>query len=169
MPTDGKMLAEVTFGKHKSTDEFIVLDELYPNVLIGLNCFCNNKCEVDIENKILKIKIRYQAETADSPYEGDCSEPPTNDKACVLQTEDKIEEPDVSKELLEKDNGDVNEMVEPAAKYLQDRQKKEKLSNLIGNVFALAKYPLGTGVGTEHFRDKNDNPPFKIAPYKDPS
>ena len=27
MPIDGKMLAEVTFGKHKNTDEFIVVDE----------------------------------------------------------------------------------------------------------------------------------------------
>ena len=30
MPIDGKMLAEVTFGKLKSTDEFFVVDELYP-------------------------------------------------------------------------------------------------------------------------------------------
>ena len=46
---------------------------------------------------------------------------------------------------------------------------KEKLSSLIGinrDVFALAKDPLGTAIGTEHFIDTNDNPPFKIAPYK---
>ena len=36
MPIDGKMITEVTFGKHKSTDKFIVVDKLYPNVLIGL-------------------------------------------------------------------------------------------------------------------------------------
>ena len=45
---DGKMLAEVTFGKHKSTDEFIVVDELYPHVLIGLKFPCDNKCQFDI-------------------------------------------------------------------------------------------------------------------------
>ena len=46
---------------------------------------------------------------------------------------------------------------------------KEKLSSLISiyrEVLALAKNPLGTGIGTEHFTDTNDNPPFKIAPYK---
>ena len=36
MPIDEKRIAEVTFGKHKSTDEFIVVDELYPDVLVGL-------------------------------------------------------------------------------------------------------------------------------------
>ena len=32
IPIDGKMLAEVTFRKHKSTDEFILVDELYLHV-----------------------------------------------------------------------------------------------------------------------------------------
>ena len=63
MPIDGKMLAEVTFGKHKSTDEFIVVDELYLYVLIGLKFLCDNKCQVHIENETLKIRIRDQAET----------------------------------------------------------------------------------------------------------
>ena len=52
---------------------------------------------------------------------------------------------------------------------MPDSQMKEKLSSLIGiyrDVFALAKAPLGTSIGTEHFKDTNDNPPFKIAPYK---
>ena len=56
MPIDGKMLAEVTFGKHKSTDDFIVVDELYPHVLIGLKFLCDNKCQVDIEMKLLKFE-----------------------------------------------------------------------------------------------------------------
>ena len=56
MPIDGKMLAEVAFGKHKSTDEFIVVDELYPHVLIGLKFLCDNKCQVDIETKLLKLE-----------------------------------------------------------------------------------------------------------------
>ena len=54
MPIDGKMIVEVTFGNHKSTDESIVLDELYPHVLIGLKLLCDNKCQVDIENETLK-------------------------------------------------------------------------------------------------------------------
>ena len=134
MSTDGKMLAEVTFGKHKSTDEFIVVDELYPHVLIGLKFLCDNKCQVDIENETLKIRIRDQAETTVPlyVYVGDRLEPPTDERACVLQTEDEIEEPVVSNEVLEKNEEDVNEIVELAASNLQDSQIKEKLSSLIG-------------------------------------
>ena len=60
MPIDGKKLAEATFGKHNSTDEFLVVDELYPHVLIGPKLLCDNKCQVDIENETLKIRIRDQ-------------------------------------------------------------------------------------------------------------
>ena len=62
----------------------------------------------------------------------------------------------------------MNEIVELAASDLQDSQIKEKLSSLIGiyrDVLALAKDPLGTAIGAEHFIDTNDNPPFKVAPY----
>ena len=48
---------------------------------------------------------------------------------------------------------------------------KEKLSSLTGvyrDVFALAKDPLGTAVGTEHFIDSNDSTLFEIAPYMFP-
>ena len=119
MPIDGKMIAEVTFGKHKSTDEFIVVDELYPHVLIGLKFLCDNKCQVDIENESLKIRIRDQAEPT-VPLYVDHLEPPTDERACVLQTEDEIEEPVVSNEVLEKNDEDVNEIVELAASDLQD-------------------------------------------------
>ena len=43
------------------------------------------------------------------------------------------------------------------------------MSSLIGSyrdVFAPAKDPLGTAIGTEHFIDTNDNPPFKVALYE---
>ena len=167
MPIDGKMIAEVTFGKHKSTDEFIVVDELYPHVLIGLKFLCDNKCQVDLENETLTLKIRDEAETTVPLYVADRLEPPTDEKACVFQTEEEIEEPVV--EVLEKTDGDVKEIVEFAASELQDSLIKEKLSSLIGSyrdVFALAKDSFGTAIGTERFIDTNDNPPFKIAPYK---
>ena len=125
MPIDGKMLAEVTFGKHKSTDEFIVVDELYPHVLIGLKFLCDNKCQVDIENETLKIRTRDQAETTVPLYVGDRLEPPTDERACVLQIEDEIEEPVVSNVLLEKNDEDINEIVELAASDLQDSQIKK--------------------------------------------
>ena len=58
--------------------------------------------------------------------------PLTDEKACVLQTDHEIEDPDVSNQIIEKDNGDVSEIVELAASDLQDSQLKGKLSNLIG-------------------------------------
>ena len=77
MPIDGKMIAEVTFGKHKSRDMFIVSDELYPHVLIGLFLLCDNKCQVDLENETVKFRIGDQAETTVHLYVGDPLEPPT--------------------------------------------------------------------------------------------
>ena len=168
MPIDGKMIAEVTFGKHCSTDEVFVVDGLYLNVLIGVKFLCYNKFQIDIGNETFKIEKRDQAETKLPLFVGDRLEPPTDERACVLQTEDEIEEPVVSNEVLEKNDEDVNEIVELAASELQDSQIKEKLSGLIGfyrDVFAPAKDPLGTAIGTEHFIDTNDNPPFKIARY----
>ena len=158
------MLPEVTFAKHKSTDEYIVVDEMYPH---GLKFLCDNKCQVDIQIETLKIRIRDQAETTVPLHVGDRLEPPTNEMACILQTEEEVEEPVVSNEILEKNDEDVNEIVELAATDLQDSQIKEKLSSLIGiyrDVFALAKDLLGTAIETDHFIDTNDNPPFKIAP-----
>ena len=136
---------------------------MYTRVLIGLKFLCDNKCQVDIENGTLKIRIRDQAKTTIPLYVGDHLEPPTTERACVLQTKAKIEEPVVSNEVLEERS--------------QDDQIKEKLSSLIGvyrDVFALAKDHLGTGIGTEHFLDTNDNPlfntaPYKVAPYKLPA
>ena len=168
MPIDEKMSAEVTFGKHKSTDEFIVVDERYPHVLLGQKFLCDNKCQVDIENETLKIRIWDQAETT-VPLYVDRLEAPTDERACVLQTENEIDEPVVSNKVLEEIDKHVNEIVELAASDLQDSQIKEKLSSLVGfypYVFAVAKDPLGSALGTEHFIDTNENLPFKIAPYK---
>ena len=125
MPIDGKMLAEVTLGKHKSTDEFIVVDEWYPHVLIGLKFLCDDKSQVDIEQETPKIRIRDQAETTVPLYVEDRLEPPTDKRACALQTEDEIEEPIVSNEVLEKNDEDVNEIVEVAASDLQESQLKK--------------------------------------------
>ena len=74
---------------------------------------------------------RERTETTVPLYVGDRLEPPTNEGACVLQNEDEVEEPVVSKEVLEKNEEDVNEIVELAASDLQDSQIKEKLSSLI--------------------------------------
>ena len=135
-------------------------------MLIGLKLLCGDKCQVDIKNETLKFRIRDQAETTVPLYLRDRSEQLTDERAFILQTEE-VDEPAVSNEVLEKKDGDVNEIVECSSE-LEDSQIKEKLSNLIGtyrDVFALAKGPFGTAIGTEHFLDTNNNPLFKIAPY----
>ena len=97
MPIDAKLIAKVTFEKHKKTDEFIVIDQLYPHVLIGLKFRCDSECQVDIENKTLKMRLRDQTVTNIPLHVGDPLEPLTDESACVLQTEAKIEEPFVPK------------------------------------------------------------------------
>ena len=91
MTIDGQMIAEVTFGNQKSTDEFIVVGELHPYVLIGLKFLYDNNCQIDVENGTLKTRIRDHAETTVPLYVGDRLEPPPDETACVLQTEDEIE------------------------------------------------------------------------------
>ena len=66
-------------------------------MLIGLKFLCDNERQVDIENEILKIKIRDQAGTTVPLHVGDRLERATDEKACVLQTEEEIEEPVVSR------------------------------------------------------------------------
>ena len=66
-------------------------------MLIGLKFLCDNKCQVDIENETLEIRIRDQAETTVPLYVGDRLEPPTDERAYVLQTEDEIEENTLTK------------------------------------------------------------------------
>ena len=114
-------------------------------MLIRPKILCDNKCQVDIENENLKTRIRDQAETTVPLYVGDRLEPPTDGRACVFQTENKIEEPGDSNEVLEKNNEVLNEIVRLAASDLQDSQIKEKLNNLIGtyrglqNVFSIPR------------------------------
>ena len=79
----------------------------------------------------MKIRIRDQTEKTVHLYVGDRLEPPADARACVLQTEDEIEEPVVCKEVLEKNDKDLNEIVELAAEDLLDDQIKERLSSLI--------------------------------------
>ena len=55
-------------------------------MLIGLEFLSDNKCQVYIENETFKIGIEDQAKATVPLYVRDRSEPPTDKKACVLQT-----------------------------------------------------------------------------------
>ena len=63
---------------------------------------CDNKCQFDIEIKTLKIRKRDQAETTVPLSVEDGSDPPIDERACVFQTEGKIDEPVVPNEVSEK-------------------------------------------------------------------
>ena len=124
MPVDGEMIAGVTFEK-QSTNEFVAVDELFPDVMIGLKILCDKKCQVNIENETLTIRKRDQAGTTVPLYEGDRLEPLTDKRACVLQAEAKIEIPDVSRGVLSKNYEDVEKNVELAASELQASKTKK--------------------------------------------
>ena len=138
MPIDGNMLAEVTFGKHKSTDELIVVDELYPHVLIGVKILCDNKCQFVIEDETLKIRKRDQTETTVPLYVGDRLEPPTDQRAWSSKPKTKLKNQlSLTKNYRKTTKICVKEIVELVASDLQESQIKEKLSSLIGIFTAL--------------------------------
>ena len=74
-------------------------------------------------------------------------ESPTNKRACVfqiLQTEAESEEPAVPNEVLEKNSGEVEEIVYLAASNLQDSKVKKAEYFVWPNrdVFALKRDPI---------------------------
>ena len=51
IPIDGIMRADVKIGPHATSDEFIVVDQLYPQLLIGLKFMTENGCQMDLASK----------------------------------------------------------------------------------------------------------------------
>ena len=66
---------------------------------------------------------------------------------------------------MEKNSGDVAEIVELVASHVHHTKLREKLS-VYRDVFAHQKNTLGTAIGSEQYIDINDNPPFEIASYR---
>ena len=168
IPIDGIMRADVKIGPHATSDEFIVVDQLYPQLLIGLKFMTENGCQMDLASKQFLIRISDSKTTAVGVHIGDRYEHPPDDQAYVIQAA-KIPENPENDDLNAEIENDVDEIMQLAASDLQDAEIKQKLRELVTeyrDVFALAKDPLGTAVGTEHRIETKDAVPIKMAPYK---
>ena len=168
IPIDGIMRADVKIGPHATSDEFIVVDQLYPQLLIGLKFMTENGCQMDLASKQFLIRVSDSKTTAVGVNIGDRYQHPLDDQAYVIQTV-KIPENPENDDLNAEIENDVDEIMQLAASEPQNSEMKQKLRELVKqyrNVFALAKDPLGTAVGTEHRIETKDAVPIKMAPYK---
>ena len=168
IPIDGIMRADVKIGPHATSDEFIVVDQLYPRLLIGLKFMTENGCQMDLANEQFLIRASDSKTIAVGVHIGDRYEHPPDDQANVIQAAKIPENPEIDDLNVEAEN-DVDEIMQLAASELQDAEIKQKLRDLVKqyrDVFALAKDPIGTAVGTEHRIETKDAVPIKMAPYK---
>ena len=176
IPIDGIMRADMKIGPHATSDEFIVVDQLYPLLLIGLKFKTENGCQMDSASKQFLIRVSDRNTTAFGVHIGDRYEHPPDDQAYVIQTVKNTENPE-NDDLKAEIENDKDEIMQLAESELQNAEIKQKLREPVKqyrNVFALAEDPLGTPVGTEHrIETKNAVPitkaPYKIAPHKLPA
>ena len=165
IPIDGIMRADVKRGPHATSDEIIVVDQLYPQLLIGLKFMTENGCQMDLASKQFLIRVSDSKTTAVGGHIGDRYEHPPDDQFYVIQTVKNTENDDLNAEIED----DVDVIMQLAASELQNPEIKQKLREIVKqyrDVFALAKDPLGTAVGTEHRIETKDAVPIKMAPYK---
>ena len=169
MPTRGITKAKVKIGTLVAMDEFVVVEDLQRDILIGLKFLMENQCTADMveekltipedDGSLVKVPMRIL---------GGHILPPEDD-AFVSET---FPGPDtVSAASKNTDNLEryVDEILNLATPGLENTETKEKLRALIRDsrdVFSLPSDPLGTAVGVEHHNDIEDAKPFKIAPYK---
>ena len=168
IPIDGILRADVKIGPHISSDEFILVDQLYPQLLIRLKFMAENGCQMDLASKKILIRVSDRKTTAVGVHIRDRHEHPLDDQAYVIQTV-KITENLENDDLTAEFENDVDEIMQLAASELQNAEIKQKLRELVKqyrDIFALAEDPLGTAVGTEHQNETKDAPPIKRAPYK---
>ena len=168
IPIDGIMRADVKIGPHATSDEFIVIDQLDSQLLIGLKYMTENGCQMDLASKQFLIRVSDSKTTAVGVHIGDRYKHPPDGQAYVIQTGENTENPKNPDLTAEIENG-IDEIMQLAASELQNAEIKEKLRELVKqycDVFALAKDPLGTAVGTEHRIETKDAVPIKMAPCR---
>ena len=127
-----------------------------------------NGCQMDLASKQFLIRVSDSKTTAARVHIGDRYEHPLDDQAYVFQTVKNTENTENDDLNVEVEN-EVDEIMQLAATELQNAEIKQKLRELVKqyrDVFALAKDPLGTAVGTEHRIETKDAVPIKMAPYK---
>ena len=169
MPTKGIVKAQVKIGTCVASDEFVVVEDLYPEIMIGLKFMMENQCSTDLVEQKLTIpkddgfiiKVPMQVLSGHVP--------PPEDDAFVCETVPGPDTVSAASETNEKLEQEVDEILNLATPGLENAEIKEKLRDLIRDyrdVFSLPSDPLGTAVGVEHRIDIGDAKPFKISPYK---
>ena len=167
IPIDGIMRADLKIGPHATSDEFIVVDQLYPHLLIGLKFMTENGCQINLASKQFQIRVSDSKTTAVGVHIGDRYVHPLDDEAYVIQTVKKPADNPENDDLNAGIEDDVDEIMQLAASELQNAERKQKMRELVKqyrDVFALAKDALGTVVGTQHRIETKDAVPIKMAP-----
>ena len=169
MPTRGFVKAEVKIGTCIASDEFVVVEDPYPEIMIGFKFMLENKCTTDfVEQKLTLPKddgsiFKVPIQVASGHV------PPPEDDAFVCETVPGSDTVSATSEINEKLEQEVDEILNLATPGLENTEIKEKLRNLIRDyrdVFSLPSDPLGTAVGVKHRIDIAEAKPFKILPYK---
>ena len=130
IPIDGIMRSDVKIGPHATSDEFIVVDQLYPQLLIGLKFMTENGCQMDLASKQFQIRISDSKTTAVGVHIGDRYEHPPDDQAYVIQNV-KIPENPENDDLNAEIENDVDEIMQLAASELQNSELNQKLRELV--------------------------------------
>ena len=163
IPIDGIMRVDVKIGPHATSTDFIVVDQLYPQLFIGLKFMTENGCQMDSASKQFLIRVSDSKTTAVVVHIGDRYGHLPDDQAYVIQTV-KITENLENDDLNAKIENDVDEKMQLAARELQNAEKNQRLRELVKqyrDVFALGKDPLATAVWTEHRIETKDAVPKK--------
>ena len=84
--TDGIMRADVKIGPHTTSDEFIVVDQLFPQLLFGLIFMTENGCQMGLASKKFLIKVSDSKTTAIGVLIGDRYEHLPDDQDFVIET-----------------------------------------------------------------------------------
>ena len=117
IPIDGIIRADVKIGPHATSDEFILVDKLYPQLLIGSKIMTENGCQMDLASKQFLIRVSYSKTTAVGVNIGDRYEHPPDDQAYVIQTvkiTENLENDDLEAEI----ENDVDKIMQLAASKL---------------------------------------------------
>ena len=169
MPTKGIIEAEVKIGTLVATDEIVVVEDLHPEILVGLKFLMKNQFTADMVEEKLTIP-QDDGSIVKVPMQilGGLIIPPEDD-AFVFETVPGPDTVSAASETNEKLEQDVDEILNLATPGLENSEIKENIRVLIRNsrdVFSLPADQLGTAVGVEHHIDIGDAKPFKISPYK---
>ena len=134
IPTQGTMKAEVQVGDVIAEDEFVVVDNLYPEVRMGLKFMLDHKCTVDTITLKFGIQTSEKATVFVPMQLGDRHIPPPERSAHVFETVPGPGLISATPERNEKLEQKVDEMVNLATSGLEDRKDLEKYPTVLPRV-----------------------------------